>query len=138
MKVVGDAAVDALLAAGGSDAVLAALDRSGLDMFTQRKLPSMSTKPFGGIGFDAKHNTWEPLEHLAGCEDLIADMKERKKQRDAELEAAAQAKKAEQEEAAAAAAAKKAAEQAAARTAQQNAGNADVAAGAMADASADA
>jgi hypothetical protein len=90
------------------------------------------------VDFDAKHNTWEPLEHLAGCEDLIADMKERKKQRDAELEAAAQAKKAEQEEAAAAAAAKKAAEQAAARTAQQNAGNADVAAGAMADASADA
>eukprot|EP00966_Prymnesium_polylepis_P062222 1443572-Prymnesium_polylepis.1 len=40
-------------------------------------------------GFDAKHNTWEPIEHLAGCEDLIADMKERKKQRDAELEAAA-------------------------------------------------
>eukprot|EP00966_Prymnesium_polylepis_P187844 4354834-Prymnesium_polylepis.1 len=47
-------------------------------------------------GWDAKHNTsstWEPLEHLAGCEDLIADMKERKKQKDAELEAAAQAKK---------------------------------------------
>ena len=70
-------------------------------------------------GFNAKHNTWEPIEHLAGCEDLIADMKERKQQKDAELEAAAQAKKAEQEDAAAAAAAKKAAEQAAARTAQQ-------------------
>ena len=49
-------------------------------------------------------------EHLAGCEDLIADMKERTQQKDAELEAAAQAKKAEQEDAAAAAAAKKAAE----------------------------
>ena len=71
------------------------------------------------VGWDAKHNTWEPLEHLAGCEDLIADMKERKMQRDAELEAVAQAKKAEQDEAATAAAAKKAAEQAAARTAQQ-------------------
>ena len=32
------------------------------------------------VGWDTKHNTWEPLEHLAGCEDLIADMKERKKQ----------------------------------------------------------
>jgi multidrug efflux pump subunit AcrA (membrane-fusion protein) len=75
------------------------------------------------------------------------DMKERKKQRDAELEALAQAKKAEQEEAAAAAAAKQAAEQAAARTAQQDAeqaaarpaqqddGNATVAAGATAGAS---
>jgi len=70
-------------------------------------------------GFDSKHNTWETLQHLAGCEDLIADMKALKKQTDAELEAAAQAKKAEQEAATAAAAAKQAAEQAAARTAQQ-------------------
>eukprot|EP00966_Prymnesium_polylepis_P106687 2469678-Prymnesium_polylepis.2 len=71
--------------------------------------------------FEAKHNTWEPIENLAGCEDLIADYKERKKQKDAELESAAQAKKVEQQEAAAAEAAKTAAAAAAARVAQQEA-----------------
>eukprot|EP00966_Prymnesium_polylepis_P124046 2868687-Prymnesium_polylepis.1 len=38
-------------------------------------------------GWESKHSTWEPLENLAGCEDLIADFKERKKQRNAELDA---------------------------------------------------
>ena len=33
------------------------------------------------IGWDAKHNTWEPIENLAGCEDMIADFNEREKQR---------------------------------------------------------
>ena len=26
------------------------------------------------VDWDSKHNTWEPLEHLAGCESMIADM----------------------------------------------------------------
>ena len=80
------------------------------------------------VGWEAKHNTWEPIEHLADCHELIVEFKERKKQKDAELEAAAQAKKVEQEEAAAAAAAKKAAEQAEARKAEPAASNAGVAA----------
>ena len=43
-------------------------------------------------GWVDKHNTWaEPIEHLAGCEDMIAEMKERRKQKVAELEAAAAA-----------------------------------------------
>ena len=37
-------------------AVLAALDRPGLEQFTARRLPTMSTEPFGGIGFNKKHN----------------------------------------------------------------------------------
>ena len=36
------------------------------------------------VGYDSKANTWEPLENLAGCEDMIADFKEREKQRLAE------------------------------------------------------
>jgi hypothetical protein len=68
------------------------------------------------VGYEAKHNTWEPIEHLAGCEDMIADMKERMKQKTAEIEAAAVAEATEQAEAAAAAAAKKAAADAAARS----------------------
>ena len=55
------------------------------------------------VGWESKHNTFfgrpiaEPIENLAGCEDMIAEMKERKQQLDAELEAAAEAKKAEQQ-----------------------------------------
>ncbi|EOD07703.1 hypothetical protein EMIHUDRAFT_60835, partial [Emiliania huxleyi CCMP1516] len=30
-------------------------------------------------GFENKDNTWEPIEHLAGCEDMIAEFKEREK-----------------------------------------------------------
>ena len=29
--------------------------------------------------YDSKDNTWEPIEHLAGCEDMIAEFKEREK-----------------------------------------------------------
>ena len=36
-------------------------------------------------GFDAKDNTWEPIEHLAGCEDMIAEFNEREKTRIAHL-----------------------------------------------------
>ena len=38
-------------------------------------------------GYDAKQNTYEPIEHLAGCEDMIAEYYEEKKQKDAEMEA---------------------------------------------------
>lgn len=64
-------------------------------------------------GFETKHNTWEPLEHLAGCEDMIVEFNEREKQRVAELDAVAEAKRIEKQ----AATAKKAAEDAAAATA---------------------
>ena len=40
------------------------------------------------VGWESKHNTWEPIENLAGCEDMIAEMKELRRQKDAELEAA--------------------------------------------------
>ena len=36
-------------------------------------------------GWDKKHNTYEPLSNLAGCEDMVSEYKERKRQRDAEL-----------------------------------------------------
>ena len=28
-------------------------------------------------GYDNKDNTWEPIEHLAGCEDMISEFNER-------------------------------------------------------------
>ena len=61
------------------------------------------------VGWADKDNTWEPIEHLAGCEDMIAEFKEREKTRIAQLEANAQAKQAEKAEAAAEAAASAAA-----------------------------
>ena len=27
------------------------------------------------VGYDSKQSTWEPIEHLAGCEDMIAEFK---------------------------------------------------------------
>ena len=72
-------------------------------------------------GYEAKHNTWEPLENLAGCEDLIADFNEREKTRIAQLEAAAEATRNEKQDAAAKAAADAAAEAAAVRVAAQSA-----------------
>ena len=38
-------------------------------------------------GYDAKQSTWEPLDHLAGCEELIANHYEKQKQRNAEIAA---------------------------------------------------
>ena len=32
-------------------------------------------------GYETKDNTWEPIEHLAGCEDMIVEFKEREKTR---------------------------------------------------------
>ena len=67
------------------------------------------------VGWADKDNTWEPIEHLAGCEDMIAEFKEREKTRIAQLVAAAQAKHAEKAAAAAEAAASAANSAAAAR-----------------------
>ena len=77
--------------------------------------------------YDTKSNTWEPLQHLAGCEDMIADFKEREKQRLAELDAAATEKHAAAKEAAAKKAAADAATAAAARVAAQAAGTPEAA-----------
>eukprot|EP00966_Prymnesium_polylepis_P285234 6589028-Prymnesium_polylepis.1 len=49
-------------------------------------------------GYDAKQNTYEPIENLAGCEDMIAAYYETKRQADAEAEAAAAEKKREKQE----------------------------------------
>ena len=49
------------------------------------------------VGYDAKHNTWEPIENLASCEGMIAEFKEREKTRNAQLEAAAVAKHTEKQ-----------------------------------------
>ncbi|KAL1507093.1 hypothetical protein AB1Y20_007951 [Prymnesium parvum] len=57
------------------------------------------------VGYESKDNTWEPIENLAGCEDIIADFKEREKTRVAQLEAAAEATRQDKQAAAAAAAA---------------------------------
>ena len=69
------------------------------------------------LGYESKDNTWEPIEHLAGCEDMIADFKEREKTRIAQLEVAAEEKRKEKEAAEAAAAAVAADVAAAARVA---------------------
>ena len=36
--------------------------------------------------WDKKHNTYEPIKNLAGCEDMIVEYRERKRQRESELE----------------------------------------------------
>jgi hypothetical protein len=49
-------------------------------------------------GWDKKHNTYEPLSNLVGCEDMVSEYKERKRQRDAELEAEERDKKRQKQE----------------------------------------
>lgn len=77
-------------------------------------------------GWESKHSTWEPLENLAGCEDMIADFKERDMQRCAELEAIATAKRIEKEQAAAQKAKDDAEAASAQRLAAQAAGTAPI------------
>jgi len=48
-------------------------------------------------GYESRHNTWEPIEHLAGCEDMIADFKKREVERIKGLEEAASMKRAQKE-----------------------------------------
>ena len=52
------------------------------------------------VGYDSKQNTWEPIEHLAGCEDMIAEFKAKQKARNDELDAQALQRLREREEAA--------------------------------------
>lgn len=53
-------------------------------------------------GYDTRANTWEPIEHLAGCEDMIAAFTEKKREEDEAFQKAADAikakKRAEEEE----------------------------------------
>ena len=70
-------------------------------------------------GYEKKHNTYEPLSNLAGCEDMVAEYKERKRQRDAELEAEEREKKRQKQEDADAERKRLAAAEAAARVARQ-------------------
>ena len=80
---------------------------AGKDVYEPEKVTATRTAK-GGVtqyqvkwkNYEAKHNTWEPLENLAGCEDMIAEHKEREKQRHAELDAVATAKRVEKEAAA--------------------------------------
>ena len=74
------------------------------------------------VGYDAKHNTYEPLAHLASCEDMIAEYQQQKRQRDAELEATEREKKRQKQEEAEEERQRKAAAEAAARVAAQGGG----------------
>ena len=67
--------------------------------------------------FDSRQNTWEPLEHLAGCEDMIVAYTEKQKQQRTELEADLEQRRAERQEAMAAERKKKAAALVASRAA---------------------
>ncbi|KAL1515139.1 hypothetical protein AB1Y20_004200 [Prymnesium parvum] len=73
-------------------------------------------------GYEIKDSTWEPIEHLAGCEDMIAEFVERESTRIAQLEAVAAAKRIEKEAQLASVAAKAAEDAAAARIAASAAG----------------
>ena len=79
---------------------------AGKDVYEPEKVIAQRTAKGGvtqyqikWVGWESKHNTWEPLENLAGCEDMIADFKEREKQRHAELDAEAEAKRIQKQEA---------------------------------------
>ncbi|KAL1502983.1 hypothetical protein AB1Y20_011053 [Prymnesium parvum] len=69
------------------------------------------------VGYSEKDNTWEPIEHLAGCEDMISEFKEKEKVRNAELTAAEERRKKEKQQEAARVAEEAAAAAATARVA---------------------
>lgn len=48
-------------------------------------------------GYGERSNTWEPIENLAGCEDLIVEFKEREKIRQQKLDEEAAQKRAQKE-----------------------------------------
>ena len=52
------------------------------------------------VGWATKDNTWEPIEHLAGCEDMIAEYKEKETTRIAQLERVAEENHRQKQEAA--------------------------------------
>ena len=69
---------------------------AGQDIYEPEKVVGERQKNLGGgktetqyevkwKGWDKKHNTYDPLSNLAGCEDMVSEYKERKRQRDAEL-----------------------------------------------------
>ena len=72
-------------------------------------------------GYENRDNTWEPLEHLAGCEDMIVEFHERERTRLAQVEAAAEVVRAEKEAEAAQKAVEMAAAAAEARSAARKA-----------------
>ena len=82
---------------------------AGQDIYEPEKVVGERQKNLGGgktetqyevkwKGWDKKHNTYEPLSNLVGCEDMVSEYKERKRQRDAELEAEERDKKRQKQE----------------------------------------
>ena len=68
---------------------------AGLETYEPEKIVGERKKNVGGgkwetqwevkwAGHDKNHNTYEPIAHLAGCEDMIAEYNERKRQREQE------------------------------------------------------
>ena len=71
---------------------------AGADIYEPERVVGERQKNLGGgktetqyevkwKGYDPKQNTYEPISNLAGCEDMIAEYKQRKQQQDAEREA---------------------------------------------------
>ena len=82
---------------------------AGLETYEPEKIVGERQKNVGGgkwetqwevkwAGHDKNHNTYEPIAHLAGCEDMIAEYNERKRQREQELEAEEREKKRQKQE----------------------------------------
>ena len=73
-----------------------------LSASVRKKWVAASTRRSGRLSGDEwevkKHNTYEPIKNLAGCEDMIAEYKERKRQRESELEAEEREKKRQKQE----------------------------------------
>ena len=70
---------------------------AGADLYEPEKIVGERQKNMGGGKYetqwevkwkdwDKKHNTYEPIKNLAGCEDMIAEYKEHKRQRESEPE----------------------------------------------------
>ncbi|KAL1525287.1 hypothetical protein AB1Y20_020149 [Prymnesium parvum] len=45
----------------------------------QRVAKGMTQYEVKWVGYSERSNTWEPIEHLAGCEDMIVEFKKREK-----------------------------------------------------------
>jgi len=82
---------------------------AGSDIYQAEKIVGVRRKNLGGgnselqyevkwANWESKHNTYEPLRNLAGCESMIAEYEERKRQKDAKLEAAEREKKRQKQE----------------------------------------
>ena len=67
-------------------------------LYEPEKIVGERQKKLGGGKYETqwevkKHNTYELIKNLAGCEDMIAEYRERKRQRESELEAEEREKK---------------------------------------------